>query len=139
MVARLSPREARALGATVPRATPRPRAPSKAEETLALAIRHAGLPEPTREHAFAAPERRWRLDFAWPDLKLAVEVEGMGATFGRHQRRSGFIKDCEKYEALLVRGWTLYRCPSAWIVGREARVDEVIDVLRQLLARSPGG
>jgi hypothetical protein len=52
-----------------------PRAPSEGEETLALHIRAERLPAPQREYAFT-DARHWRTDFAWPDRKLAAEVEG---------------------------------------------------------------
>ena len=77
---------------------------SDGEAILALHIRAEKLPEPTREHRFD-PSRRWRFDFAWPDLKLAVEVEGGTWTGGRHTRGSGFEKDTEKYNAAALAGW----------------------------------
>jgi len=48
---------------------------SELEATLAMHIRVNGLPEPEREYRFH-PRRKWRFDAAWPDAKLAVEVEG---------------------------------------------------------------
>jgi very-short-patch-repair endonuclease len=76
---------------------------SKAEETLALQIRAVKLPEPVREHRFHAV-RRWRFDFAYPDQKLAIEVEGGVWSVGRHTRGAGFTKDCEKYNTALMDG-----------------------------------
>lgn len=35
------------------------------------------LPEPETQYKFH-PKRRWRLDFAWPDFRLSVEVNGTG-------------------------------------------------------------
>lgn len=65
---------------------------------------------PLRELAFAAP-RRWRFDFAWPDWRVAVELEGLGRRGGmsRHQRPLGMSRDCEKYNAAAVLGWTVLR------------------------------
>lgn len=81
---------------------------SHLEETAALLIRSAGLPEPEREYRFAPP-RRWRFDFAWPERRVAVEVEGGGWVRGRHHRPGGFTKDCEKYNAAVLRGWRVLR------------------------------
>jgi len=81
---------------------------SQAEETLALHIRAARLPEPEREYRFHV-ERRWRLDFAWPRHMIAAEVEGVTYQGGRHQRRKGYEMDCEKYNAATIAGWTLLR------------------------------
>src|SRR5687768_16750315 len=37
------------------------------------------------EHPMAStPARRWRFDFAWPELKVAVECDGGTFTGGRH-------------------------------------------------------
>lgn len=49
---------------------------SQLEEEFAFAWK-AGRYEPefVREHRFH-PTRRWRFDFAWPDEKVALEVEG---------------------------------------------------------------
>ncbi|MFA4972656.1 MAG: hypothetical protein WC683_08580 [bacterium] len=80
---------------------------SEAEDALALHIRAAGLPEPVREHRFC--ERRWRLDFAWPDKMVAVEVEGGRWVGGRHTSPIGFGKDCEKYSEAAARGWRIVR------------------------------
>ncbi|MGI0119640.1 hypothetical protein [Zooshikella sp. RANM57] len=59
--------------------------PSKLEATLELHIRGMKLPKPETEYIFH-PSRCWRFDFAWPDRKLAVEVEGGGWSNGRHTR-----------------------------------------------------
>ena len=71
---------------------------STLETILKFHIDAAGLPEPVREFKFH-PTRRWRFDFAWPDHKVAAEVEGGTWTGGRHTRGSGFEKDCHKYNA----------------------------------------
>jgi hypothetical protein len=66
-----------------------------------------GAEPPVREHRFHA-ERRWRFDFAWPSIKLAVEIEGRG----RHQTVVGFRNDCEKYNEALRMGWRVLRFPA---------------------------
>ena len=92
------------------------------------------IPTPTREYRFAPP-RRWRFDFAWPDHKLAVEIEGITYDGGRHQRVEGFIADCHKYEVALMQGWRVYRVPGQWIAqgGRPIWREAVMDNLRGLL------
>lgn len=68
-----------------------------------------GLPKPEAEYQFH-PTRKWRFDYCWPDLKLALEVEGAVWTSGRHTRGSGFLKDVEKYNAAASLGYRLLRC-----------------------------
>lgn len=67
-----------------------------------------GLPEPEPEHRFAAP-RKWRFDFAWPQHRIALEVEGGVFIQGRHSRGAGMVKDMEKYNAAAVAGWRVLR------------------------------
>ena len=82
----------------------------------------AGHPAPEEEYRFSPP-RRWRLDFAWPGLKLAVEIEGGMWIQGRHTRGSGFAGDMEKYNALaLMRWWLLRFTPQEVKTGKAARV-----------------
>ena len=84
-------------------------------ELQALAqIRSAGLPEPEREYRFD-PARRWRADFAWPDSKILLEVEGGTWIRGRHTRGKGFERDCEKYNAAAAQGWRVFRFTSGML------------------------
>lgn len=77
------------------------------------------LPEPVYEHKFH-PTRRWRIDCAWPDHKLAVEIEGAVWSYGRHTRGSGFVKDIEKYNELTLMGWSLLRFTPQQVKNGEA-------------------
>lgn len=76
---------------------------------LAL-LKRAGLPAPTLEYRFH-DTRDWRFDFAWPDGKLALEVEGGAFKAGgsRHTRGAGFRRDCEKYSVAATLGWRILR------------------------------
>lgn len=75
---------------------------------LAQQIQLAGLPMPQAEYPFAKP-RRWRADWAWPDRMLLAEREGATWTRGRHSRGAGYRKDCEKYNAAQMLGYTVLR------------------------------
>lgn len=55
------------------------------------------------------PERRWRFDFAIPQYKIAIEVEGGIWTRGRHTRPKGFLSDMEKYNMATLMGWRVFR------------------------------
>ena len=67
-----------------------------------------GLPRPAFEYRFH-PKRRWRIDIAYPEILLAIEIEGGVWTRGRHVRGKGFLGDIEKYNALTECGWHLLR------------------------------
>ena len=68
-----------------------------------------GLPVPVEEYNFDAElGRRHRFDFAWPDRKIAVEVEGNAWGVkggGRHMQDS----DLEKYNIAATLGWRVLR------------------------------
>ena len=100
-------------------------------------LRYAGITDYVQEHRFAQSiGRRWRFDFAWLNPKFALEVEGVvWKGKGRHQSAQGLINDCEKYEAALILGWTVYRIPQTWIYNRGERVwrSEVIDCIRHVI------
>ena len=68
-----------------------------------------GVPEPVTEHRFH-PTRRWRMDYAWPDHKVALEVEGGLFVGGRHNRPVGMQKDFEKYNRAAAMGWRILKC-----------------------------
>ena len=77
--------------------------------------RAAGLPEPVPELCFAAP-RRWRFDWAWPELKLALEVQGGLFVNGRHSRGAALLKEHEKLNAAAVAGWRILYCTPATLL-----------------------
>lgn len=85
-----------------------------------------GIPLPLVEHKFH-PTRNFRLDFAWPDIKLAVEVEGGNWTGGRHTRGAGFEADCLKYDEAIRLGWNIYRCTGDMV--KSGRAIETIGLL----------
>lgn len=74
----------------------------------------AGLPPWVREFRFW-PGRRFRLDFAWPALRVALEVEGGVWTGGRHTRGAGFERDALKYSEAAIRGWLVVRVTTGMV------------------------
>jgi len=85
------------------------------EAIFARDIRAIKLPEATREFKFH-PSRKWRFDFAWPDRKIAVEIDGgTGNIRGRHVRPAGFRSDCKKNNAATLLGWRILRGDSTMV------------------------
>ena len=80
---------------------------------LLLQIRAVGLSMPVEEHRFC--KRRWRFDLAWPDRKLAVEIEGGTWSHGRHTRGKGFAMDCIKYNEATLLGWCVLRVTTGMV------------------------
>lgn len=55
------------------------------------------------------PVRKWRFDYAVPEHKIALEVEGGVWTGGRHTSPIGFLGDIEKYNTATLMGWRVFR------------------------------
>lgn len=88
---------------------------STAEATFLTLWKALGYPAPDeREYRFST-QRMFRFDFAWPAIKVAVEVEGGTWTGGRHVRGQGYENDCVKYWHAIVLGWTVFRLTTGMI------------------------
>ena len=97
---------------------------SEIERRFAQQIRAAGLPEPEREY-YHLVGRDFRLDFAWPDRKLGVEIQGMA-----HRIKGKFNADIEKRALALLAGWTILE-----VNGAAVRDERGIGWLQQLIER----
>lgn len=100
---------------------------SQHEDHLAQLIKLHRLPAPSREFRFC--ERRWRVDFCWPDEMVAVEVEGGVWINGRHNRGAGFVNDIQKYNRAQIMGYMLLRVTGDMIKSGEA-IALIIDALK---------
>lgn len=91
--------------------------PSPLEERFALefAQRFPHLPPPQRQLAGVIPGRRFVFDFAWPDARLLVEVDGGTWSQGRHTRGDGYESDCFKCNAATIAGWRVLRFTAAQV------------------------
>ena len=54
------------------------------------------------------PVRKWRFDYARPDLKIAIEVDGGVFTGGRHSGGVGQVKDMEKCNNACALDWLVF-------------------------------
>ncbi|WP_285485505.1 endonuclease domain-containing protein [Amycolatopsis taiwanensis] len=83
-------------------------AESPAESWMLLALADAGLPVPVPQFTIfdLAGNEIYRLDFAWPELRVAVEYDGYVA----HEGRQGY--DTARDEDLRRRGWTVIRADA---------------------------
>lgn len=80
--------------------------PSDLERALAFQIRAKGLPEPQTEF-LAIPGRKFRFDFAYPDQRLLVEVQGSIWKKGGHNTGTGMLRDMEKNNLAILNGWSI--------------------------------
>ena len=76
----------------------------KLRDALILRLKAHKIRLPIFEYQFD-PDRRWRMDMAWPRDRLLVELHGGIYTQGRHVRPIGFEKDREKMNAGQLAGF----------------------------------
>lgn len=102
--------------------------PSDLELRFLLLCRALELPEPVAEYQFALEQgRRFRFDFCWVPLRVAVEIEGGTWQNGRHSREPGFSNDCRKYNMAAALGWAVFRFTAAMLDNNEtAALEETL-------------
>lgn len=86
----------------VPHADPAAESPMESEARLVMLDGHLATPELQYEIVDRSG-RMWRLDFAWPLRKLAVEYDG----FDWHSDPASFARDRQKRAALMEMDWTV--------------------------------
>jgi very-short-patch-repair endonuclease len=82
-------------------------AESRLETRVRRLLHGAGL-RPVQQYEVVVAGRRFRLDFAWPDLRVAVEPDG----YSVHGARIAFEADRLRWAALTSVGWRLV--PVTW-------------------------
>jgi very-short-patch-repair endonuclease len=100
-----------------------------------LAFEESPQLEPVREHRFH-PVRRWRFDFAWPHLMVAVEIQGFGGNqrAGGHHSITGLTRDAEKTRAAILEGWTVIPITSNCISSK-AKLTDVVQQVADILCK----
>jgi very-short-patch-repair endonuclease len=89
------------------------------EPRMARLLRGASLPAPAFQHEVRDAGRFVaRVDFAYPDVRLALEVDGWGS----HSSPRAFQSDLARQNALVALGWTVLRFTWPDVVRRPAVV-----------------
>lgn len=88
-------------------------------------LRSAGLPLPVRQHEIELRGGAVRVDFAFPRLRIAIELDG----YRWHSGRGALQRDDERQNALVAAGWTVLRFTWDDVVGRP---DYVLSFFRAL-------
>ena len=107
---------------------------SKLEGTFLLYWRALKGPQLEPEVQFH-PDRKWRFDFAIRSIRVAIEIEGGTYCGGRHTRPEGFARDCEKYNAASMLGWTVLKLDRKMIKERK-RLEPLITYVHTRLLES---
>lgn len=102
----------------------RPQAESAMESEARLAMLDGGLPEPVLQYEVIDRDGRlWRLDFAWPDRRLAIEYDG----FEFHSTPERLRRDRQKRAALEELGWYILSIVNDDVRRRPAELVRRID------------
>ena len=72
-----------------------------------LLRQHLGA-EVVAEHRFH-PTRMWRFDYAIPEHRIAIEIDGGVWIEGRHNRPKGYIADLDKFNNAAALGWRVLK------------------------------
>lgn len=82
-----------------------------AEAAFALQLKVSKLPTPERQFQPALDYgREWAVDFAWPDYRLIVEIDG-----APHRIKERFLEDQRKRLAWEALGWVHYHFSPAMV------------------------
>ncbi|MFC4947115.1 endonuclease domain-containing protein [Pseudonocardia sp. GCM10023141] len=103
------------------------RVDSPMESIMLWTVAEAGLPLPEMNWPVLDIDGReiYRLDLAWPDLRIAIEYHGYAAHIGRKPADEARVRDLER------RGWTVI---SVWAEDLQDKA-AVIATIRAALAR----
>jgi very-short-patch-repair endonuclease len=114
--------KARAVSTAGPATNGEPAYGSELEVAFAHQIFEAGIVKPERQYPHLRGSRH-TLDFAWPDLRIGVEVQGMV-----HRIKKGFKGDITKRAQGLLQGWRVLE-----VGGQQIRDGTAIKWLKQLI------
>ena len=102
---------------------------SELEQELEFQLHAAHLDEGmVREFMFLKPTRRYRADFAWPEPKLLVEVEGGVYSGGRHVRGKGFTEDLHRSNLAQLEGYMILR-----FTGEQVKSGLALDLIERAI------
>lgn len=101
---------------------------SDLERELDFQIKVAGIPPAIKEFKFL-PLRKFRLDYAWPEQKRGIEVQGMA-----HRIKERFEADIEKRALAKLSGWSVLE-----VSGKKIRDGTAIKWIEEFLQVVPRG
>jgi very-short-patch-repair endonuclease len=86
------------------------------------------LPPPRVNYRVRVAGRTRYIDLAWPDRKIALELDG----FVPHSNRRVFDDDRQRQNDLVAAGWTVYRVTwTAFTANARAALRHVVDALTE--------
>lgn len=105
-----------------------PKSPRNAKDAFTLLLRQRIGVECVKEYRFH-PTRKWRFDYAFPSIRVAIEIDGGVWINGRHTRPSGFLGDMEKFNAAATLGWVVLK-----FTPQEQYSQKTLELITQTIA-----
>jgi hypothetical protein len=94
----------------------------KIEREMIAILRRSGSPAPVRQHPVRIGVRNYRIDLAYPDRKIAIELKGEAPHWGADR----FQYDIERSNALAMEGWDEYTFSWLQVTQRPADVTATV-------------
>lgn len=107
---------------------------SELELRLLRLIRRERLPEPERRHEIVLGGRHFEIDFAYPDLSIAIEADGREFHTGREAMQS----DLTRQNQIVLGRWRVLRFTWEDVTRRPKHVAAVIRRAIELSVRHSG-
>lgn len=102
--------------------------PKSAKDVFTFLLHQRLGVECVREYRFH-PTRQWRFDYAIPDLRIAIEIDGGIWINGRHNRASGYLGDMDKFNAAATLGWVVLK-----FTPQEQYSQKTLELITQTIA-----
>lgn len=94
---------------------------SRLEELFYVSMVGANLHHGCQREYVYAPPRKFRADFAWPDQRLLVEIQGgIWTARSGHSGGSGITRDIDRGNVATLAGWRVLRFGPTHIRSGEA-------------------
>lgn len=88
---------------------------------MRIALHLGGLPAPAVQHPVIARGKRYYLDLAYPEVRLAIEYDG-----AEHLKQRRARRDLLREAALTALGWHILRFDADVVLFRPDRIAEVV-------------
>jgi very-short-patch-repair endonuclease len=96
---------------------------SDAETLFVQLARDLGYPDPVRQYPVLLRGRRFRIDFAWPGLRLAVEIDG-AVVHGPDELPSDLLRQ----NRIVLDGWMILRFTWGMLRRGRHRIEDDLGV-----------
>jgi very-short-patch-repair endonuclease len=88
-----------------------------------------------RRYAKSKRSKRYRADFAHPDARVTIEIQGGTWNRGRHVQATGYARDARKFNLVQLSGWQVFLLVTETATDHEV-LYEIASHIRNRLLRA---